>query len=207
MELKLDNQLIDVCESNDVAVQQVIERVANDLKDSKRVISEISVNGRIMAGMDDPVCAELTVGTCESVVLVSEEPRRLAHKVLYDIAEYMPKIHDALVETSNLIQSRKEEDGLRMLEQVTSLWSELYQGFGNALIITGLDLDSVSVKGKSFTSLNNDIQQLLENISDLVQEQRFLELSDMLEYELAPKMPLVEEGIYQLVKEIEKGVN
>ncbi len=207
MELKLDNQLIDVCESDDVSVQQVIERVSNDLKDSKRVISEISVNGRVMGGMDDPLCAELTVGTCQSVVLISEEPRRLAHKVLYDIAGYMPKIQEALVETSNLIQSRKEEQGLRMLEQVTSTWSELYQGFGNALIVTGLDLDSVSVKGKTFTSVNDDIQQLLESISDLVEEQRFLELSDMLEYELAPKMPLVEEGIYQLVKELEKGVN
>ena len=43
-----------------------------------------------MGGWDDPEVANRTIEECESVRLVSEEPRKLAHKVLYQIAEYMP---------------------------------------------------------------------------------------------------------------------
>lgn len=207
MILKLDNQTIEVTESGDALVRSVIERVSMHLKERTRVISEITVNGRIMAGWDDPQIANMAVGQCESMVLKSEEPRRLAHKVLYDIAGYMPRIQQALVDTSSLIQSRKEDDGMKLLEQIMTTWSELYQGFRNALVVTGLDLHRVALEKKTFAEVNEEVHQLLGSISDLVQDRRFLELSDVLEYELAPKMPLIEEGIYRLVKELEKNLN
>lgn len=207
MILKLDNQAIEVTESEDTLVRNVVERVSVHLKERNRVISEITVNGRIMAGWDDPHIVNMAVGQCESMVLKSEEPRRLAHKVLYDIAGYMPRIQQALVDTSSLIQSRKEEEGMKLLEQIMTTWSELYQGFRNALVVTGLDLHRVTLDKKTFAEVNEEVHQLLGSISDLVQDQRFLELSDVLEYELAPKMPLIEEGIYRLVKELEKSLN
>lgn len=207
MKLKLDNQTIEVTESDDTLVRNVIERISIQLKERNRVISEIAVNGRVMAGWDDPKIVDMTVDQCESMVLKSEEPRRLAHKVLYDIAGYMPRIQQALVETSSLIQSRKEEEGMKLLEQIMTTWSELYQGFRNALVVTGLDLHRVALDNKTFADVNEDVHCLLDTISQLVQDQRFLELSDALEYELAPKMPLIEEGIYRLVKELEKNLN
>lgn len=207
MILKLDNQTVDVTEKGDALIRRVLERVSGQLKERNRVISEIQVNGRDIAGWDDPKIAEMTVDQCDSMILASEEPRRLAHKVLYDIASYMPKIQEALVETSSLIQSRKEEEGMKLLEQIMTTWSELYHGFRNALIVTGLDLNQIPLDKKSFADVNQDVHQLLDSVSTLVQEQRFLELSDVLEYELAPKMPLIEEGIYLLVKELERNLN
>ncbi len=207
MDLKLDNQPVEIIENDAAPLRQVIERVSNQLKERNRVICEIFVNGRAMAGWDDPKMAAMTVGQCASMMLVSEEPRRLAIKVLYDIAGYMSKIKEALVETSTLIQSRKEEEGMQRLEQIMSTWSELYQGFRNALIVTGLDLREVTVQNQTFAEINEEVHQLLETISEVVQDQRFLELSDILEYELAPKMPLLEEGIYRLVRELERNLN
>ncbi len=206
MDLKLDNQSVEVTESGDMSVRQVIERISGLLKNRNRVISEIMVNGRALAGWDDPKIAGMKVGDCQRMDLVSDEPRKLAQKVLYDIAGYMPKIQEALVQTSSLIQSRKEEEGMRLLEQIMNTWIELYQGFQKALNVTGLDIHRVVVANQSFAALNEEIHQLLEGISLVVQDQRFLELSDMLEYELAPKISLLEEGIYLLVKELEKNL-
>jgi hypothetical protein len=40
-----------------------------------------------------------------------------------------------------------------------------------------------------------------------VQDQQYLELSDILEYELAPRLPELEEGIYQIIKSVEQAIH
>ncbi len=207
MELILDSKRLEIVESEEAPIKDVIERVSNLLKEQNRVISEIYVDGMAVGGCDDPSVAGYTIGDCKSIRLMSEDPRRLAHKVLYDIAGYLPKIQNALVETSSLIQSRKETEGLELLEQVTSTWAELYHGLQSALTVTGLDLNSISVEGQTFLQINESVHDFLDEVSGLIQEQQFLELSDILEYEIAPRMPLIQEGIYRLIKEIEKKPN
>lgn len=204
MELILDNQTVELSEDESTVVQHVVERVSNQLKDKKRVISEIYLDDQVMAGWDDPQLVTRTVGQCSKLQLVSEEPSELAHKVLYEIAKYMPRIQEALVETSALIQSRKEADGLQLLQQASTTWAELYQGLQNSITLTGIDCATIQIKDKTFQTVNDEIQDYLGQVSDLVEEQQYLELSDVLEYELASRLPQVEEGIYQIIKQIEK---
>ncbi len=151
--------------------------------------------------------ANRTIEECESVRLVSEEPRKLAHKVLYQIAEYMPRIEKALIETSSRIQSRKEQEGMELLHQVTTTWLELYQGLQSALTVTGMDIDSIQVNDQTFSEINIEIQDFLDEIQEMVKEQRFLELSDLLEYEIAPRVPLIHEAILLTVRELEKQLH
>lgn len=204
MELTLDNQPKDVIEQETDTLRDVIERISEELKHQNRVISEIYIDGKQVGGWDDPEVAEMKTGVCNHLRIMSEEPRKLAHNVLYDIAEYMPKLQEALVETSSKIQSRQEQEGLHLLEQVTATWAELLQGLQSAIIVTGINLDEVVVNGKKFTDINQEIHGFLEQASDMVQAQQNLELSDILEYEIAPRMPLVEESIHQMIKSVEK---
>ena len=204
MKLLVDKIPVAVAEADNARLSDVIERISKEVQTRNRVISEIYVNGRMMGGWDDPTIEKHKVGDCEDLRLVSEEPRKLAHKVLYDIAGYMKRIQESLVETSSKIQSRNEQEGMRLLENVTTTWAELYLGLQNAVTVTGLDLHEIMVDNRSFLEINEEMHQYLDEISDLVQEQRFLELSDILEYEIAPRIPLIREGIYKLIKELEK---
>lgn len=203
MKLLLDGQPVEVRESNPTPLRTVIERISEEIRPS-RVISEIFLDGKLMGGWDDPEITSRTVAQCRSLELISEEPRALAHKVLYEIGSYMPRIQEALVSTSASIQSGKEEEGLHLLHEISSTWAELFQGLQNALIVTGLDSSQVTVEGKTFIEINEELHQLLEQVSDLVEGRQFLELSDILEYEIAPRIPQVEEGIYRIIREIEK---
>ncbi|MBI1389342.1 MAG: hypothetical protein GC154_12940 [bacterium] len=207
MKLVLDDRPIDIIEADDATLTQVIERVAEELKGQKRVVSEIILDGRAVGGYDDPELAQMTVKQCSNLRLVSEEPRLLASKVLHEIAGYMPRIQAALVETSSRIQSGDEQEGMHLLEQITATWAELYQGFQNAVVVTGVELGDVLVEGRSFLEINNEVHDFLNTVSDLVQENRMLELSDILEYEIAPRIPAIEEGIYRIMKEAERKPN
>lgn len=204
MKLLVDNQPAEVIETQESSLSEVIERISNDLQEQNRVISEIYVNGRMMAGWNDETLSTMKVGTCDNMRLISETPRKLAHKVLYDIAGFMGNIQNALVECSTKIQSRNEQEGLQILETITSTWAELYMGLQKAIAVTGVGFDNIIVDGKSFSQINEEIHQFLDDVSELVQEQQFLELSDILEYEIAPRIPQIREGIYKLIKETEK---
>lgn len=207
MKLVLDDQPINLIENTDATLRQVIDRISDDLKQRQRVISEIVLDGRHIGGWDDPELSLMTVGQCNDLRLISEEPRNLAHKVLHEIASYMPRIKEALIETSSKIQSGSEQDGMILLEQITSTWAELYQGFQSAILVTGVDLNMVTVEGRTFLAVNEEIHKYLDDATVMVQENRMLELSDVLEYEIAPRMPLVEEGIFRIIKEMEKKPN
>ncbi len=204
MKLLVDNQPAEIIETQETSLNEVIERISNDLQEQNRVISEIYVNGRMMTGWNDETLSSMKVGTCDSMRLISEEPRKLAHKVLYDIAGFMGNIQNALVECSTKIQSRNEQEGLQILETITSTWAELYMGLQKAIAVTGVGFENIFVEGKSFSQINEEIHQYLDDVSELVQEQQFLELSDVLEYEIAPRVPQIREGIYKLIKETEK---
>jgi hypothetical protein len=204
MKLTLDNQPIEVTEDNDASLHDVVERLSIIVQQQKRVISEIFVDGKQMGNWDDPEFVKLTVGHASELRVISEEPRKLAIRVLYDIAKFMPNIKQALIDTSEKIQSRKEQEGMALLEQITSTWAELLHGFQSAVLVTGIDLESVRVKDQTFLEINTEVHQYLEQVSAMVEEQRLLELSDILEYELAVRIPKLEEGIYQAIRYAEQ---
>lgn len=204
MKLVVDEQTVEVIEAEDAALRLIIERISDELKEKNRVISEIYLDGKAIGGWDDPQLTQIHVGQCNHLRLISQEPRKLAQDVLREIAQYMPRIQQALIETSSKIQSRQEEEGMQLLEQVTSTWAELYQGLQSALTVTGVDVEHIRIQERTFLELNNEIQQFLEEVMDLVQDNRLLELSDILEYEIAPRMPVVEEGIYRIIREADR---
>lgn len=204
MELFLDDRPIPVTESGDAIIRDVINRVSGDLKESNRVVAEVFVDDVQCGDWEREPFAERKVEEVTSLRLISEEPRRLAVKVLYDIAKYMPRIRDALVQTSSLLQSRREEEALELLRDVMTTWSELYQGLRGSATVIGIKQADIRVGDITSEAVHQEVLQLLEDASDHLEQQRFLELSDLLEYELAPKMSTVEESIYIMVREAER---
>ncbi|HOE10724.1 MAG TPA: hypothetical protein PLQ35_04650 [bacterium] len=204
MDLFLDNQPLAVIEDSEATIRDVINRVSDDLKGRNRVVCEVYVDEVPQGDWQNDPFAEQHIREINSLRLISEEPRRLAIKVLYDIAKYMSPIQKELVDISSFLQSRQEEQAFNRLQQLMYAWSQLYHGLNGASAILGVDHDRIAVGQQSASEIHLQVLQLLEDATRHLQEQRFLELSDLLEYELAPKMPLVEEAIYVMIREAER---
>lgn len=207
MKLVLDEQHIEVNESGDTPLRTVVEKLSEQLKDQNRVISEIYLDGKAMGGWDDPELSSTQINSCKHLRIISSEPRALAREVLREVVKYMPRIQKALIDTAVKIQSRQEEEAMQLLEQVTTTWLELYQALQSSLSVTGVDAAAVTVEGKTFGQLNEEIQGYLDQVSQMVQEQQMLELSDILEYELAPRIPALEEAIFRIIAEADRPMN
>lgn len=215
MELYLDEEALEVIEPAETPLRTVLERLSQDLHGKGRVICEVVVDGHYEGDWEREEFANRPVGELGSVRLKSEQPRRLAVRTLYDIVGYMPKVKDALVSVSAKLQSRQEEEALQLLADVSTTWLELTRGFQRAAQVVGIELGEINVvpadaegdSPKSAESIQNDIQDMLEQAADHLDTQNFLELSDLLEYELAPLIPHLEESIYMVIREAERKLN
>jgi len=204
MELLLDDEPVSVTENEDATIRDVIIRVSDELKDRNRVVAEVFVDEVQCGDWEREPFAQRKIQEVTSLRLKSEEPRHLAIKVLYDIATYMTRLQNALVETSSLLQSRREEDAFSLLQEVMQTWFELYQGLRGSSTVLGISQSDIRVGENTAEEIHQSIVQHLEDASNFLEEQRLLELSDLLEYELAPKMPQVEEAIYVMIREAER---
>ena len=204
MELLLDDEPVSVTENEDATIRDVIIRVSDELKDRNRVVAEVFVDEVQCGDWEREPFAQRKIQEVTSLRLKSEEPRHLAIKVLYDIATYMTRLQNALVETSSLLQSRREEDAFSLLQEVMQTWFELYQGLRGSSTVLGISQSDIRVGENTAEEIHQSIVQHLEDASSFLEEQRLLELSDLLEYELAPKMPQVEEAIYVMIREAER---
>ena len=204
MELFLDDQPIPVTESNETTILDVISRVSDDLKMENRVVAEVFVDEVQSGDWEREPYSQRKIQEVTTLRLISDEPRRLAIKVLYDIAKYMPRLQNALVETSSLLQSRREDEAMALLRDVMGTWCELYQGLRGSTSVIGLNQADIRVGNTTSEAIHQQVVQLLDEATSHLNQQRLLELSDLLEYELAPKMPLVEESIYVMIREAER---
>ena len=204
MELFLDDKPIPVTETDDTTIHDLISRVSDDLKERNRVVSEVFVDDVACGNWEKETFSQRPIQEVNSLRLKSEEPRILAVKVLYDIAKYMSPLQEGLGEISSLLQSRREDEAFERLHNVMQTWAELYQGLRGATTIIGINQAEVRVGQTTAEEIHQQILQLLDDATNHLEEQRFLELSDLLEYELAPKMPMVEEAIYLIIREAER---
>ncbi len=210
MELFLDERPLEITESDDSALRDILERVSDQLKDQGRVICEVMVDGHYEGDWERDPFGERRIAEVESMRLKSEEPRKLAVRTLYDIVAYMPKVKDALINVSASLQARQEEEALRLLSQVTETWVELNQGYSRATQVIGISPSEVVIQSstdqesQTAEDVQNEALDLLNQAADFLDERRYLELSDVLEYELAPLIPVIEESMYLLIREAEK---
>ncbi len=215
MELYLDDQPLEITESDETILRTVVERVSSLLAEQNRVICEVLVDGRFEGDWETDAFAQRPVSEVGTVRLKSEEPRRLAIKTLYDIVAYMPKIKDAFIKVSADLQSRQEDEALQLLSQASQTWGDLNQGYMRAAQVVGVDLDEIPVKGSeevtggatNAAALQQRVLEHLEQAAEMLEGRRFLELSDVLEYELAPLIVVLEETMYLVIREAERKPN
>lgn len=208
MKLFVDGQEKDILENENASLRDVVERIAKQLmEEENRVVAELLVDGMQMGNWDDPEFVKLTVGGVSELRINTDNPRNQSIKILYEIASYMPEINKNLIGVSEKIQSRQEEEGLQHLAIVMENWVELQTGMENAVNFLGIDFNDVQVGNSTFEMLRQGIVEHLDSINELFADRRLLEISDVLEYELAPRVEGMEEGIYQIIKIAEKKMH
>ena len=183
---------------------EAIEQLAQD---RHRVITGIVVDGQNYQALDSQELAGLDPGAIGNLEVGTENPRSLSISILYDTARYLPRLSRGFEQVAELVQRREETPAMDLLQECLSTWMELTTGMRGAMITLGLDLEEITLGENNLANVYEDILELLAEVSEVMEDGDLLDLSDLLEYEVAPRLLEVQEGIYHMINLAERKLH
>ncbi|HNT33819.1 MAG TPA: hypothetical protein PKH07_02355 [bacterium] len=172
-----------------------------------RAIVRMAVDGLELEGLDDMRLEGLSLDSVQTIEVNTENPRTLSIQILYEVAKYLARIADEMPVVAEMIQSRDEKGAFERLQEVLGTWIEINRGLSNAAVALGINFDEMVIKGRSMSSVHKDVRTSLDAAAQSLEQASYLELSDNLEYELAPKLRHLQECVYQMITIAEKRLN
>jgi hypothetical protein len=129
-------------------------------------------------------------------------PEDLAYTTLFEIMKHLPGLIDALKLISEKIQSQQNKEALTVFQQLLTAWFWINDGIVKSSKILGIDLAAEGEgEGKhSLQTLQVELVRLLQDANTSMQQEDWVGLSDVLEYELAPLILKQAEGIVSILE-------
>ena len=186
---------------------ELLEEITKEVKKDRRIIIKIVINEREIPGAIGKDLLQKSIDEIEKLDIETAEPRKLSIDILYESARIMPKLAEGLGKISENIQAHEENKAMTLLHDCLQSWIEINQGIKGASIALGLDFKEILVEDTNLDAIQDEMQSLLDTASDALKREDYLEFSDVLEYEMAPKLRLIEGGLYKMIKEAEKELN
>ncbi len=183
---------------------EALEKLAQE---KHRVITGVVVDGKNYQGLDSQELAGRDPAQIARLEVGTENPRTLSITILYDTARYMPRLSNGFERTADLIQRREEQQAMELLQECLSTWMELTQGMKGSMITLGLDLEEVELGETNLGVIYEEILDLLGEVNEAMEEGDLLDLSDLLEYEVSPRLLQVEEGLYRMINVAERKLH
>ena len=188
-------------------LKEALDRIKEELKEKNLVVTKVLVDGKEIPLLQEVVWKERAVSEIEKVEVSSANPRELTIAGVLDSLTILPKINESLREAVRLIQTGSQEKGLNLLAEALeglNWFNVVIQGVEKVL---GIELSSFSIKGVDLLKKREELAEILRKALSSFQNRDFVNLGDLIEYELAPQIESWLEVIPDLIKEVDKKVS
>lgn len=189
------------------SLKDLLNYLITSLSEKHRAIVHLSIDGLVVEDFDEPGLQGLSLERIQTIEIDTENPRTLSIQILYEVAKYLARIADQMPVIAEMIQSRDEKGAFERLQEVLGTWIEINRGLSNAAVALGVNFNELILKGKSMSSVHEGVRALLDSAAVSLEQANYLELSDNLEYDLAPKLRELQECVYQMITVAEKKPN
>ncbi|PIU68749.1 MAG: hypothetical protein COS84_00615 [Armatimonadetes bacterium CG07_land_8_20_14_0_80_40_9] len=188
-------------------LKEALDKIKEELKEKNLVVTKVLVDGKEIPLLQEVVWKERAVSEIEKVEVSSANPRELTIAGVLDSLTILPKINESLREAVRLIQTGSQEKGLNLLAEALeglNWFNVVIQGVEKVL---GIELSSFSIKGVDLLKKREELVEVLRKALSSFQNRDFVNLGDLIEYELAPQIESWLEVIPDLIKEVDKKVS
>lgn len=193
---------------------ELLAQVSRVCRDRQRVITQMEAdNRRIFGGAELP--SGLPFEKLTVLEVTTGPTREVATGVLRGCAEHMARLSEGFALTATKLREGATQEGLNHLVDAITLWLELASGTDSAMQIVGLDWASIGIhpaNGEEGETLSAEVivaelNALLEEVQRTIEDQDYLELVDILEYDLPPMLKGYQEALFLMVDIASKPVN
>jgi len=205
MKIIIDEQNVDIKLSTGKSLEELLLTVQEYLrkKDSSKLIIDVKIDGEEAFNQNYEI-KEFNMDKIKTLEIKTDNIRTTALRGLEEIKNILPKLSSSMSNISTTLQTGNKEGALAAFSNLCSEWRKIIQFFDNLSQLLGVNYADLKVEDKSIDQINEELISLLINTKTHIEKDDLVMLSDLIEYELAPKIDQQIQIVESIVDYIKK---
>ncbi len=206
MHVYLDDQPFAISDLPSKTIRDIAGEIREALEPQGRILVAIFLNGQ-----KDPVPpAEIEstlsslAGSFERVDFQSAVPQTLAREVLTQSRALVAEAAPICQQAGELLAEGQAPRAMEMLGNCFMVWTRVQDSMAKSVQLLGLDMSKLEVAGEPADELLQKFADELRQIKEALENRDYVQLSDILQYELRDVAPRWQALLDQLVEQIDK---
>jgi hypothetical protein len=207
MHVYVDDQPFAVSDLSNKTVRDVAGEIRDGLLVQKRILVAIFLNGQkspvppaeIEPTLDSPV------NRYERVDFQSAVPQTLAREVLKQSRALVAEATPICRQAGEMLSGGQTARAMEMLGNCFMVWNQVQESMTKSVQLLGLDLSKLDVDGQPADELLQKFADELRVVKEALENRDYVQLSDILQYELQEVAPRWQALLDRLVAQIDQS--
>lgn len=169
-------------------VLSAVAAISEFLRKDGRSILSLTVDGKpiVPEEMADEL-KDMPTSQVKQLEVGSEDTNKLVEDCLQTLGKHLPELPNICRNLAAVFQGETPEEGFEPFVEMAELWSGIKSRQVMVTNALELDVESLSLNGKSIETIHEELNQFLEEAAQALKDGDIILLGDLLEYELAPR--------------------
>jgi len=195
-----------IAEENET-LEELLIQLEEWIKENKRVIVETKLEGKSLSEEDKKILFHRKVSQFEILELSTVNLWQWAIDSLEEIKISLPELARQMEKVSFLIQQGNYKSAFSLLDRYIGLWDQINQTLAEIEKIFALDYTQTLLKEEKTSYEMKQMVQFLKRAKKAIEDNDFLALADVLEYELAPRIREEKRAIEEMINMVKYQIN
>ncbi len=205
MHIYVDDNPYAVSGLADKTLRQIAVDIRQDLTLKKRMLVAIYTNGQLVPSGELEAVLDSPAGRYEKVDFQSAVPQTLAREVLKRARELVEEAVPLCQQAGEMLSGGQTARAMEVLANCIGVWNQVQESLIKSAGLLGLDLSSLKVEGRKVNDLMDEFAVQLRQVKEALESRDYVQLSDILQYELQDVAPRWQALLDQVVEQIDKG--
>jgi len=171
---------------DEVSFDKIIETINEETTEQGTSITNVKLNGEDITGMDWERFAHLTAGDIRNLEVETGDIKQLALETLNSLFEFTNNLVNELKRVTELFRLGNSVQGGDIFSRAIDGIQLVNHASAMVERNLGIETDGSKGNGNTLTQQLNNLQPILEDMFSAQQNQDWVLLADLLEYELIP---------------------
>jgi len=164
-------------------LDQVLASARTVLSDEGKVIVEVEVDGRALAGDELARALSIEVDDGVDVRIFSADPRELAATTLQQGIARLEEARQAQREAVELLRDNKLDEAMAQIKRAVDIWQVSQKAVLHSAVLVGIELDNETFEEKPISESTHALLRQIKSLRDHIQSGDTAALMDSLAYD------------------------
>ena len=186
MDISLNGSSVDIDISGYNTLGELMEELRNNHFGNREFISVLAVNGEELDDISQEMVVEKPIGEVTSLVITTDHPVRLSLRTLEKVGPFLDSIVTLVGESADKFRVEDHTVANQHFVQSVEALHTFVEVLNKLKTLNNMDFDQLPYKDGIVADYEKQLADTFTSIHGIQQAQKWVEMADMLEFELIP---------------------